>query len=104
MANDQMYTATCKGQSEGGVVVQDRRVQRSCCASALSSLADKLWKTGAACVVMIVVCSSGENAETQQSFQELKQACVDPRGIVTGTSKAHRPQMLPQTPAEGRDH
>jgi hypothetical protein len=55
-------------------------------------------------VVMIVVRSSGENAETQQGFQELKQACVDPRGIVTGTSKAHRPQMLQQTPAGGRDH
>lgn len=55
-------------------------------------------------MVMIVVRSSGENAETQQGFQELKQACVDPRGIVTGTSKAHRPQMLQQTPAGGSDH
>lgn len=46
----------------------------------------------------------GENAETQQGFQELKQACVDPRGIVMGTSKAHRPLKLQQTPAEGIDH
>lgn len=78
-----------------------RRVQRSRWSSVLSSLAEKLWKTEATCAVMIVACSLGENAEIQQGFRELKQVCVDPRGTVMGTCKAHRPLTLQQTPAEG---
>lgn len=83
---------------------RQRRVQRSRCSSALSSLAERSWKTEATYAVMTVVRSLGEKAETQQGFQELKQACVDPRSIVMGTSKARRPLKLQQTQAEGRDH
>lgn len=48
-------------------LLQDRRVQTSHHPPALSSLADRLWKTTATCAVMIVASSLGEDTNNRVS-------------------------------------
>lgn len=70
MAEDSRRTLLhAKGNQEGNEVtaLQDRRVQASHHPPALSSLADRLWKTTATCAVVTVASSLGEDTNNRVS-------------------------------------